>query len=410
MTFSTRTAWDLAENDLTAAVRAHRAAGLPLLDLTVSNPTHCGFHLDAPTLLAPLAQPAALDYTPDPFGLPSARQAVAAYYRDHAADIPPENLCLTTSTSEAYSFLFRLLCDPGDDVLVARPSYPLFDFIARLDGVHLREYPLFCDPGGDTHTWSIDLHALAAAIGPRTRAIILVHPNNPTGHFTTASEREALERLCATHNLALIVDEVFLDYALSPHPNKNPGTNLGAPHLASEMWAGQPVSFTTGPAPCLTFVLSGISKICALPQMKASWIAVRGPAALASEALARIEVIADTFLSMNAPIQHALPTWLAARHEIQSQILTRLRTNLATLDAALANTAAQRLATQAGWTTILRVPRTAEDFAHAALARNVLVQPGAFYGLPEGRAVLSLLTPPDIWRQGLTLLRDLFLA
>jgi aspartate/methionine/tyrosine aminotransferase len=388
MTFSARTAWDLAENDLTAAVCAHRAAGLPLLDLTVSNPTHCGFAVDAPTLLAPLAQPAAIDYTPDPFGLPSAREAVAAYYRDHAATVPPENLCLTTSTSEAYSFLFRLLCDPGDEVLVARPSYPLFDFIARLDGVHLREYPLFCDPGGDTHTWSIDLHALASAIGPRTRAIILVHPNNPTGHFTTPAEREALEHLCATHQLALIVDEVFLDYALTePQP-----------------------SFTTGQPPCLTFVLSGISKICALPQMKASWIAVRGPQSLTTEALARLEVIADTFLSMNAPIQYALPAWLASRHGIQSQILARLRANLFTLDAALANTSAQRLPVQAGWTTILRVPRAAEDFAHAALARGVLVQPGDFYGLPEGRAVLSLLTPPDIWRQGLALLRDLFLA
>jgi aspartate/methionine/tyrosine aminotransferase len=396
MNFSRRTAWDLAENDLTAAVRAH---GLPLLDLTVSNPTHCGFQLGAPTLLAPLGQPAALDYTPDPFGMPSAREAVAAYYRDHAAVVPPDHICLTTSTSEAYSFLFRLLCDPGDDVLVARPSYPLFDFIARLDDVHLREYQLF----HDQHTWSIDLHALASAIGPRTRAIILVHPNNPTGHFTSPAEREALEQLCATRNLALIVDEVFLDYALVTN-------NLGAPHLASEMWAAQPTSFTTGHHPCLTFVLSGISKICALPQMKASWIAVGGPEALATEALGRLEVIADTFLSMNAPIQHALPAWLAARHEIQSQILTRLRANFLTLDAALANTAAQRLPVQAGWTAILRVPRAAEDFAHAALARNVLVQPGAFYGLPEGRAVLSLLTPPDIWQQGLTRLRDLFLA
>jgi aspartate/methionine/tyrosine aminotransferase len=388
MNFSRRTAWDLAENDLTAAVRAHRAGGLPLLDLTVSNPTQCGFHLDEPRLLAPLAQRAALDYTPDPFGMPSAREAVCAYYRDHAAAVPPERLCLTTSTSEAYSFLFRLLCDPGDDVLVARPSYPLFDFIARLDDVQLREYPLFCDPSYDTHTWSIDLHALAAAIGPRTRALIVVHPNNPTGHFTSRAEREALEQLCAAHNLALIVDEVFLDYAINEAQ----------------------LSFTSGEPTCLTFVLSGISKICALPQMKASWIAVVGPASLASEAIARLEVIADTFLSMNAPIQHALPVWLAGRHEMQSQILDRLRANLMALDAALHNTAAQRLPAQAGWTTILRVPRTAEDFAHAALARGVLVQPGDFYGLPEGRAVLSLLTPTEVWRQGLAQLRDLFLG
>jgi len=398
MNFSRRTSWNLAENDLTVAIEARRAAGHPLLDLTLSNPTRCGFHVDPAQLLAPLAAPSALHYQPDPFGMPSARQAVAGYYSDHGATLPPEHLCLTTSTSEAYSFLFRLLCDPGDEVLIARPSYPLFDFIARLDDIHLREYPLFYD---DTH-WSIDLHALQSAITPRTRAIIVVHPNNPTGNFASTTERQALEDICATHNLALIVDEVFLDYALPP-------VNPGAPHLDSEMWAASALravsetitSFTTGQPPCLTFVLSGISKICALPQMKASWIAATGPSNLVTSALARLEVIADTFLSMNAPIQHALPTWLAARHAIQQQIRTRLRTNLSLLDDHLRSTATQRLALQAGWTVILHTPRNGTDFALAALDRDVLIQPGTFYGLPEGRAVLSLLTPPDRWTAGL---------
>jgi aspartate/methionine/tyrosine aminotransferase len=379
MNFSSRTSWNLAENDLTTAVRAHRAAGRPLLDLTVANPTHCGFAYDPATLLAPLSAPAALLYDPDPLGILSAREAVARYYADLGATIAPDRLCLTSSTSEAYSFLFRLLCDPGDDVLVARPSYPLFDFIARLDDVRLREYPLFYDPSHDGHSWSIDLHALEASITPRTRAILVVHPNNPTGNFVSPTEREALERLCAAHHLALIVDEVFLDYALT------------RPAL----------SFTTADPACLTFVLSGISKLCGLPQMKASWLAARGPAAQVREAMDRIEVIADTFLSMNAPIQHALPTWLASRHGIQQQIRDRMALNLAALDRRLLGTATQRLHLQAGWTVILHTPRTGTDFALAALESGVLVQPGPFYGLPEGRSVLSLLTPPDRWLHGL---------
>jgi aspartate/methionine/tyrosine aminotransferase len=383
MNFSNRTDWNLAENELTIRVRQRRAAGLDLLDLTVSNPTDCGFHYDAAALLALLANPAALHYTPEPFGMATARAAVSNYYRDHGADIGIDRLCLATSTSEAYSFLFRLLCNPGDEVLAARPSYPLFDFIAQLDDVVLREYPLQYDPNADAHHgWSIDLPALTAAITPHTRAILVVHPNNPTGNFVSAAERAALQSLCAERGLALIVDEVFLDYALRPAPQQ---------------------SFAAAESPCLTFVLSGLSKICALPQMKASWIAATGPELLVREALARLEVIADTFLSMNAPIQSALPAWLAARDGIQSQIRERIAANLITLDARLNGTSTQRLALQGGWTAIIRVPRT-DDFATTALDRGVLVQPGEFYGLPAGRAVLSLLAPPDIWARGLALL------
>lgn len=388
MTFSDRTSWELEENDLTRTVREHRAAGRELFDLTVSNPTACGFAYDAGALLAPLAQPEALLYEPDSLGMTRAREAVAAYYADHGAHVPLERLCLTTSTSEAYSFLFRLLCDPGDEVLIARPSYPLFDFIAQLDSVLLREYPLLYDPtahAASDHGWSIDLHALEAAITPRTRAVIVVHPNNPTGSFASNEERAALDHLCERHNLALIVDEVFLDYALH---ETAPGT------------------FATG-GKALCFVLSGISKVCGLPQMKASWIAASGPVSLVHDAMARLEVIADTFLSMNAPVQHALPQWLAQRATFQRQVRERMHANLATLDARLHNTHAQRLALQGGWTAILRVPRTASQkgrevpFVEAALARNVLVQPGEFYGMPAGRAILSLLTPPDTWQRGL---------
>ncbi len=419
MNFSRRTNWNLVENELAAAVGRRRAQGLALTDLTVSNPTLCGFVYDEAGVLTSLHQPAALGYDPDPLGMIAARRAVSDYYRDAGAEVAPEQICLTTSTSEAYSFLFRLLCDAGDEVLVARPSYPLFDFIARLDDVELREYPLFYDPntvstvesvanegvnpvqhegedpvsglepgkGAEYATgqgWFIDFHALRSAITDRTRAILVVHPNNPTGNYVSATERDALEAICKERGLALIVDEVFLDYPL----------DAGAPSFMS--------SRTLEPG-CLTFVLSGLSKVCGLPQMKASWIAVRGPANLLQGAMERIEVIADTFLSMNAPVQYALPTWLAARHTLQVQIRKRVKSNLALLDRRLRGSCAQRLAMQGGWTAVLRVPRTVgnEEFAFAALDAGVLVQPGEFYGMGDGRAVLSLLTPTDEWTKGL---------
>jgi len=356
--------------------------------MTISNPTQCGFAYDAEALLAPLSDARALLYEPDPLGMMRAREGVVAYYASHGCDVDAARVCLTTSTSEAYSFLFRLLCGPGEEVLVARPSYPLFDYIARLDDVVLREFPLHYDPGADArnvHGWSMDLDALRAAISAKTRAIIVVHPNNPTGNFVSASERAALEEICAERGLALIVDEVFLDYALTESP---------------------PASFADRDNKALTFVLSGLSKVCALPQMKASWIVARGPSALVDEAMARLEVIADTFLSMNAPVQFALPAWLASRDGMQSQIVSRMKANLAALDARLAGTQAQRLAFEGGWTVVLRVPRHVDGapFVEAALERGVLVQPGDFYGLPQGRVVMSLLTPPEVWARGLGLL------
>ncbi|QMV17485.1 aminotransferase class I/II-fold pyridoxal phosphate-dependent enzyme [Granulicella sp. 5B5] len=384
MNFSTRTSWNLAENDFAKATRMAREAGRGLLDLTASNPTSCGFSL-LPGFLDELARSDAATYMPDPFGMLSARAAVAAYYSDLGVNVPYEHIALTTSTSEAYSYLFRLLCNAGDEILVAQTSYPLFDFIANLDDVCLKHYPLHYDPNADEdHSWAIDLDMLVANITSRTRAIVLVHPNNPTGHYVSLKERAALYQLCSAHNLALIVDEVFLDYSLS------------LPQA----------TFAATESPCLTFVLSGLSKVCALPQMKCSWIVTSGPKEIIREALARLEVIADTFLSMNAPIQHALPGWLAGRRPVQRQIIGRMRDNLATLDARLLDTSAHRLALQGGWTVVLRVPRTINDvpFAEAALANDVLVQPGDFYGLPEGRIVLSLLTPPDLWRRGLTCL------
>lgn len=379
MTFSVRTTWDLTEeNPFTQQISAARKAGRALYDLTLSNPTDCGFSYES-DLLAPLSSPAAEHYVPVPFGMEHARNAVAAYYGHAAPSLSASHICLTTSTSEAYSFLFRLLCDPEDEVLIARPSYPLFEFIAQLDAVRLREFELHYELTEER--WRIDFHSLAQQRTEKTRAVIVVHPNNPTGNFIDQQEREALQAFCAEQNLALIVDEVFLDYGMQePQP-----------------------SFVAGEAQALTFVLSGLSKVCGLPQMKASWIVTRGPEALVQEALARLEVIADTFLSMNAPVQFALESWLAKRSGIQSQIRERMHTNLQALDERLQGSAAHRLRHEGGWTVVLRVPRVVGEtpFAEAALEAGVITQPGEFYGLPAGRIVLSLLTPPSIWREGI---------
>jgi aspartate/methionine/tyrosine aminotransferase len=373
--FSKRTSWDPSESSYAAAVREARASGRRVYDLTLSNPTRCGFHYDAETLLGPLRDPRALVYDPDPRGMRSAREAVARYYAGHGARVSVDDLILTTSTSESYSFLFRLLCDAGDEVLVAQPSYPLFDFLADLDDVRLRPYPLFYD-----HGWWIDFSELERAITPRTRAVIVVHPNNPTGHWTGASERGALEAICVRHGLALIVDEVFLDYPLrelTPAPR----------------------SFACGEHPSLTFVLSGLSKIAGLPQMKAAWIAAFGTERERGEVLARLEIVADTFLSMNAPVQLAMASWLAGRAGIQGQIQARVRGNLATLRRVSGESPGrlQVLEVDAGWSAVLGLPGCVGEVDCAerlARERGVLVHPGWFYGMGEaGRVVVSLIGP-----------------
>jgi alanine-synthesizing transaminase len=372
--FSKRTGWDVGESRFAAAIRKARAAGRRLVDLTVSNPTVCGFEYDAAAILAPLASPAGLTYDPDPRGMRSAREAVVGYYRDHGADVDPDAVVLTTSTSEGYGYLFRLLCDAGDEVLVAQPSYPLFDFLADLEDVKLRGYPIFYD-----HGWWIDFGELEKQIGPKTKAIVVVHPNNPTGHATGAAERERLQEICLRRGLALIVDEVFLDYP------------LGRDRLKS---------FAVGPQPVLTFVLSGMSKIAGLPQMKVGWIVGLGPEGVQRQAMGRLEVVADTFLSMNGPVQGALPAWLAGREGIQRQILDRVQGNL----AAAQRSGVDVLRVEAGWSAILRLPQVGEgDAAERLLGEaGVVVHPGAFYGIPEmGRVVVSLLGPVSEFEEGL---------
>ena len=376
MRFSQRSNWNTEESALARAHRLRLAFGQPVADLTASNPTRCGF-IYPPDLLQSLAQPRAFDYDPQPRGSLLGRQAVCRYYADAGVAVQPEQVILTTSTSEAYSFLFRLLCDPGSEILIAQPGYPLFDFLAGLDDVQLKSASLLYD-----HGWQIDPEGIRRAITPQTRAIVLVHPNNPTGHFTKDWEAEALGRLCREFDLSLIVDEVFLDYAFSE----------------------KTFSFAAGLADVPVFVVSGLSKIAGLPQMKAAWIVATGPQS--TSALERLEVIADTFLSMNAPIQAALPAWLEGRRAIQRQIRARVAANLDVLDRQLTQVpAATRLQVEGGWYAILRIPalQPDEQTVLALLDRGVWVHPGYFFGMAEsGWLVCSLLAECAVFSTGVT--------
>jgi alanine-synthesizing transaminase len=389
--FSDRTNWKLTRNRLTEALEEARLSGTLVLDLTISNPTRVGLRYDESKILASLASPQAMDYDPQPKGLAMARAAVADYYRSvHGiSEFDPEALILTTSTSEGYSFVFRLLCNPGDEILVPKPSYPLFEFLADLQDVELIPYPLIYD-----HGWQMDFHSLQKAVTERTRGVVVVHPNNPTGSYVQSQERDALNRFCKEHQLAIIADEVFLDYALDGVRRQSFAANQDA----------------------LTFTLSGVSKISALPQMKVAWIAASGAASKVGTVLARLEVIADTFLSMNAPIQWAAPALLEQRESIQRQLLDRVGSNLAELDRQLAaQKTCQRLNVEGGWYAVLRVPvtRSDEDLAVALLKqKSVLVHPGHFYDFPnDGFLVLSLITQEAEFAEGIRrLLESLLVA
>jgi aspartate/methionine/tyrosine aminotransferase len=375
--FASRTNWNLKPNRLAEALERHKASGRRLLDLSASNPTECGFNYDATAILQALGNPESLQYHPDPRGLKSARQAVVNYYTERGEHTSVDDLLLTASTSEAYSFIFRLLCNPGDELLIPTPSYPLFDFLADVNDVKLARYSLFYD-----HGWHIDVHALKQAITPRTRGIIVVHPNNPTGHFTRTEEVAQLNQICSDQQMAVITDEVFLDFSLGAAA-KSFVANVGA----------------------LTFTMSGISKISGLPQMKFAWLAVSGPEAVKRDALARLEMIADTYLSLNAPIQLAAPVLLQQRAAFQQQLMARVRSNLAELDAHLAQEKKfDRLNIDGGWYAVLRVPatRSDEDLAvHLLEKHDVYVHPGHFYDFPgDGYLVVSLITPEQDFHEG----------
>jgi aspartate/methionine/tyrosine aminotransferase len=365
---SRRLPWDAPENALARALRERRE---PFVDLTESNPTRVG--LSAPIDLRALGDPRALRYEPHPKGLRAAREAVAAYYAEsRGTSVDPERIVLTASTSEAYAFVFKLLCDPGDEVLVPEPSYPLFGYLTSLEAVAVAPYPLRWD--GE---WHVDAEALARAVTPRTRAVLVVSPGNPTGAYLKLDELHRVADVCARADCALVCDEVFADFPRRPDARRVPTT---ASHPGA-----------------VTFTLSGLSKVCGLPQLKLGWCVVSGPEGEAEQATARLELIADQYLSVAAPVQHALASLLASRHDFQRRVLDRIRANLLALDRARSPGAPwDVLAPEAGWSAILSVPaaRGEEELALSLLREGVLLHPGYFFDFPSGsHLVVSLLAP-----------------
>jgi len=381
--FSSRLSWNPSINRITRSIQALKQAGVELVDLTGTNPTAAGFEYDAAAVRRAISPPAILEYHPNPRGLVTARQAVVDYYRHHGKAIDREAVFLTSSTSESYACLFKLLCDPGDTVLVPRPSYPLFEFLAGLEAIHLEAYRIRYrhDTG-----WRIDLEQIKSLTTSRTRAIILVNPNNPTGSYVRPHERDPLTRWCRDHDLALIVDEVFLDFASTKAPP------------ASLSFAGD--------SGALTFALSGISKVLGLPQFKLGWIQASGPQSLCVPACNNLEMISDTYLSASTPVQAALPALMAQRDFFQNQVSARIQTNETFLKAACDRLMTGRmLCREGGWTAVIAMQNgiSDEDMVCRLLdTDHVLVHPGYFYDFEEESClVVSLLTRPDRFMTGI---------
>ena len=379
MRLSSRLGDDLEPNDFFRAMEKHRAQALPLLDLTISNPTLAGLEYPQEDIQTALAEAAGHSYQPDPKGLPAARNAVAEYYQDYGCGPTPESIVLTSGTSEAYAFLFKLLCDPGEAILFPKPSYPLVELIAELEGVAARPYPL----AGKDRRWQVA--DLFANLTPDARAVVAVSPNNPTGIMLTAEELRAVSGFCASRQLALIVDEVFLDYP-SPERERDVVSSVANPDA-------------------LTFTLGGLSKSCGLPQMKLSWIAVGGPQPEARQALSRLEFIADAFLSVGTPVQQAAPVLLALGKQVREQIRRRVNANDALLRKFLKDRPDAPIACrEGGWYAVIGLPAgwDDEEFAlHLLRRRDVLVQPGFLYDFDDPVIVISLLTPEKEFREGL---------
>jgi hypothetical protein len=369
---------DLSINATTRTLDALRRRGIDVLDLTVSNPTKVGLHYPV-DLLAPLASPEALCYDPQPMGLWSAREAVAADFARRGLMVPAECVALTASTSEAYAWLFKLLCDPGDVVLVPQPSYPLFEHLTMLESVTARPYRL--EYHGD---WRIDADGLVAAIDERTRAVLVVSPNNPTGSFLHVDDLHRLDAICAARQLMLIGDEVFADFPL-----------VETPHGRSVLHAREAAVCSLG----------GLSKTVGLPQIKLGWIGFGGPSSKLEELMPAYELVADTFLSVSTPAQVALPHLLERGADVRAQIQTRITRNLRRLREAVASTPAiSVLPVEGGWSAILQVPsyRSEEALVIELLtADHVLVHPGYFFDFErESVIVVSLLVEPEHFDRG----------
>jgi hypothetical protein len=379
--FAERSYIDPDPDPLGRLLQERAAEGQGVIDLTASNPTQAGLRYDAATILGALGDPRALTYAPAPCGLPAARRAVAYYYRHRGVALEPARVLLTASTSEAYAAIFKLLGDPGEEILIPRPGYPLLSHLARFEGLRPVAYPARYREGLG---WSLDLDVLEALVSPATRAVVAVSPNNPTGAYLKPQELAALDTLCARHGLALIVDEVFADYPAA---------------------RGNARGYTVaGRTRALTFVLSGLSKVVGLPQVKLGWMAVGGEEALAQEACARLETLLDFYLSVGAPVQHAVGRLLGLGKGLRGQIQARLAANAGFLERRLSGgTGLRLLVREGGWYAVVAMDAPGGDERLLELVRRdrVLVHPGHFYGFDRpGCVVLSLLTPEATFRRG----------
>ena len=381
--FSSRFTWSMTTNSLSHVLEAQQAAGVKIIDLTQSNPTQASFQYSDTQILKAFSQPQSLLYEPASQGLLVAREAIGRYYQSRGLQTEPQNICLTASTSEGYAWLFKLLANPGDEVLIPQPGYPLFDFLTALESVKMIPYRLKYDASTG---WQIDLERLAASVSTKTIAIVVVNPNNPTGSYLKESELKFFTQLCQEHGLALISDEVFSDYE-----NNAPATAVPSLVMHQEI---------------LTFVLSGLSKISALPQMKLGWIHMNGPQSLCEEAKERLDFIADAYLSVGTPVQHAAASLLDFRHDIQSQIQARIKSNEEFLRRIAKNLRCEILRREAGWYAVIQLPEEVNEEQWVMDLLNeesVFVHPGYFYDFSQGNhIVISLLTQCDTFRNGVT--------
>lgn len=382
MNFSKRSQWPTEENSLTLLLKTKKYQGVEIIDLTQSNPTRCGFEALKNPLFQKVEVAEAIFYEPNPKGLLKAREAVARYYAQKNVQVVPEQIILTSSTSEAYTYLFRLLGNPGEVVLAPCPGYPLFDYLLGLNDLQLEKYSLGVGPA-----WRLDKESLVNLSKSNPQALIWINPNNPTGNYASVDELNYLNDFSIQNSCPLIVDEVFLDYPRQEN--------------------GKPRSFAANDQ-TLTFTLSGISKILGLPQMKLSWIIVSGPKDQREEAMARLEMIADMYLSVSTPIQHALPQWLALQPKINGEILARVRANEKTLKDLLAGSKIQVLNAEGGWYSVLRLPEGVrdEDFCQKLLQeKNILIHPGYLFDFPdENYLVISLLPTPKTFKKAIELI------
>ncbi len=370
--FSTRTNWHRQPNRFTELLESRRREGSVIFDLTKSNPTHCGINYPEREILAALSHPGSLQYQPDPMGLLSSRDEIARYYRKKNLTVQTSNIFLTASTSEAYSFIFRLLCNPGDAVLAPVPSYPLFEYLAQVNDIQLQHYHLLYD-----HGWYIDIDSMKNAITKSTKAIVLVNPHNPTGMYLKKDAWFQIGELARQHELALIVDEVFTEYSLGDTSH-----NFGSTAASNDV---------------LTFTLNGISKMCGFPQLKLGWVIVSGESAAAREAINRLEILCDTFLSVNTPVQVGLPQLLKAGEHVRQKIIARIKSNYDHVRKLMNKQShASCLTADGGWYCTLRMPRIKSDEQWSLELlehRGVCIYPGYFFDFEEeGYLVASLLT------------------